>query len=91
MLSITRHQSGKCSDQHMEDAVTGGRPDATEWRHSRACNGGARVEVASMGQLIGVRDSEDPGSILTVSAGSWRDFVAGVKNGEFGNDLLPQP
>jgi len=38
-----------------------------------------------------VRDSECPENVIIFSASSWRDFVAGVENGEFGYDLLTEP
>ena len=85
MLNITPQQSGKCSDQHMEDAVTGGPADATEWRHSRACNGGACVEVArNLPGIVAVRDSKNPnGGALTFSPAAWDEFLAGVREDEF--------
>jgi hypothetical protein len=37
-----------------------------------------------MGELIAVRDSGTPdGDVLTFSAGTWQDFIARVKAGEF--------
>ena len=70
--------------------MTGGRSDG-EWRHSSSCQGGACVEVASLDGRIAVRDSECPENVIIFSASSWRDFVAGVENGEFGYDLLTEP
>jgi len=71
--------------------VTGGRSDGIEWRHSSSCNGGTCVEVASLDGRIGVRDSESPANVITFSASSWRDFLAGVENGEFGYEFLTEP
>jgi hypothetical protein len=71
--------------------VTGGQQGAGAWKHSSSCQDGGCVEVASIGKRVGVRDSESPGDILTLSAGNWREFVAGVKSGEFGNERLTEP
>lgn len=78
-------------DQHLEDAVTGGRPDAAKWRRSRSCNGGSCVEAAPAGERIAVRDSGNPGRIIMFSASSWREFIARIKNGEFGNGRQTEP
>ena len=50
-----------------------------------ACEGGSTcVEVASLVNLILVRDSKDSdGPVLAFSQLEWRDFIAGVKRGEF--------
>jgi hypothetical protein len=69
----------------LEDAVTGGRPGAIEWRHGNSCNGGACVEVAPLEDMIAVRDRANAdGAILTFSGSSWRDFVADVKADKLG-------
>lgn len=55
------------------------------WRKSTRSgnNGGACVEVATAGKLVGVRDSKDQtGPILAVSRDSWSAFLAGVKAGD---------
>ena len=48
-------------------------------------NGGECVEVAvNLPGLVAVRDSKDrDGKTLTFSPGDWRDFLAGVRDGEF--------
>jgi len=71
--------------------VTGGKPDETAWQRSSSCQGGACVEVTSQGDRIAIRDSRNPSLILTFSATNWRDFVVGVKDGEFGCDRLTKP
>jgi hypothetical protein len=50
-----------------------------------ACEGGSTcVEVASFVNLFLVRDSKDSdGPVLAFSRVEWREFVAGVKRGEF--------
>ena len=61
----------------------------TGWRKSTRSAGGANcVEFAATHDAIGLRDSKDPdGAVLAFPADVWRDFVAGVRNGEF--DLPP--
>jgi Domain of unknown function (DUF397) len=59
----------------------------TLWRKSSHSdnNGGACVEVADLGEMVAVRDSKDPaGPVLVVSRKRWIEFVAAVKNGNFG-------
>jgi len=48
-------------------------------------NGGDCVEVAvNLPDVVAVRDSKDrDGGTLTFTPGDWRDFVAGVRDGEF--------
>lgn len=59
---------------------------SAEWRKSgRSSNqGGNCVEVAVVGDLIGLRDSKNPaGGVLVFARDRWRDFLAGIRNGEF--------
>jgi len=73
-------------DQYLEVTVTGGRSGATQWWRSSTCNGGACVEVSSLGLAVAVRDSADPdGIILTFPSSSWREFIASVKAGTHGS------
>ena len=55
------------------------------FRTSSFCTSGGCVEVAVLGGgQIAVRDSKDPSRPAHIySSAEWRDFVAGVKNGEF--------
>jgi len=71
--------------------VTGGGSGVIEWLRSSSCNGGACVEVAHIGELIAVRDSVKPDCIVAFSAIGWRDFIADVKNSEFGTDPSAEP
>jgi hypothetical protein len=59
------------------------------WRRSlRSQNNGACVEVARVGDVIGVRDSKDPdGPILAYTLAEFSAFLDGAAKGEF-NDLL---
>ncbi|WP_309238801.1 DUF397 domain-containing protein [Actinoplanes aureus] len=54
------------------------------WRTSSFCSSSACVEVAFTGEAVVVRDSKDPQRrCLVYSSVEWRDFVAGVKSGDF--------
>jgi hypothetical protein len=55
------------------------------FRTSSFCSSGGCVEVALLpAGGVAVRDSKDSSpSVQLYSAAEWRDFVAGVKNGEF--------
>jgi Domain of unknown function (DUF397) len=65
--------------------VSGTEFDNLKFQASSFCTSGGCVEVARLpdGQVV-VRDGKDgakPAHIF--SADEWRDFVTGVKNGEF--------
>ncbi|MDT3396631.1 DUF397 domain-containing protein [Streptomyces sp. B1866] len=54
------------------------------WRKSSFSVGeGQCVEVAAGRDLIRVRESDDPGVVLTTVPRVWRTFVRGVKAGGF--------
>jgi hypothetical protein len=55
------------------------------WRKSvRSQSNGACVEVARVGDVIGVRDSKDPtGPILTFTPAEFAAFLDGAAKGEF--------
>jgi hypothetical protein len=54
------------------------------WRRARRCEGGACVEIGNLGKLIVVRSSADPdGTSISLERDEWREFVAGVKDGDF--------
>ncbi len=58
--------------------------DEPTWRTARRCDGGACVEIRTLGKSVLVRSSGDAdGVYVTLSRGEWREFVAGVKDGEF--------
>lgn len=61
---------------------------AAAWRKStRSQANGACVEVAHVGDVVGVRDSKAPeGCVLRFTRAEWSAFVAGVKDGEFDID-----
>ena len=57
------------------------------WRKSSwsgPTGGGDCVEVADLGEAVGVRDSKNPaGPVLVFTPSEWAAFVAGAKGGEF--------
>lgn len=57
------------------------------FRRSSRCNeGGGCVGVAAGNDAVYVRDlKESAGPVLTVSPTAWRQFVDGLKAGEFDN------
>jgi predicted secreted Zn-dependent protease len=58
------------------------------WRTALSCNGGTCVKVAVIGQMILIGDSKAPnGPVLSYTSAEWREFVLGVKNGDF-DDLV---
>jgi hypothetical protein len=56
----------------------------TVWRKSSRSSSGNCVEVASLAGVIVVRDSKDTaGPVLTFGPEGWRQFLAGIRDGEF--------
>jgi hypothetical protein len=59
-----------------------------DWRTSRSCSNGSCIEVATIDNLVGIRDSKNPdGEVLLYTVNEWKDFLAGAKNGDF-DDLV---
>jgi hypothetical protein len=56
---------------------------ARAWRTSTRCEAGACVEVATDGPLVGLRNSTLPEVALDIDTAAWRQFIAGVRAGEF--------
>ena len=58
------------------------------WRTALSCNGGACVQVAATenGLLLG-NTRQPSGPMLSYTPDEWREFVAGIKKGDF-DDLL---
>ena len=66
--------------------VAGTRWAQARWRKSSHSPDGSAncLEWTSMGDRVGVRDSNAPtGGLLVFGTLSWTDFIAGVKLGEF--------
>lgn len=54
------------------------------WRRSTRCDSGTCVEVAWMPTGMAMRDAKDPdGGSLEFGAHAWREFLTGVRTGEF--------
>lgn len=54
------------------------------WRRSSACESSSCVEVAHVGRVVLLRNSQQPdGPVVTFDRGEWAAFVAGVRRGEF--------
>jgi hypothetical protein len=55
-----------------------------DWRISRTCDGGACVGVARRGEVVLIGNMNDPdGPISEFTADEWRQFLAGIKLGDF--------
>lgn len=60
------------------------QPPRAAWRRSARCVSDHHcVEVADLGDLVGLRNSQRPELMLAFSRPVWRSFVAGVENGDF--------
>jgi hypothetical protein len=57
--------------------------NSVSWRKSTRCEAGACVEVATEGPQVGLRNSTKPEVSLALDATAWRQFIAGVRAGEF--------
>jgi predicted secreted Zn-dependent protease len=80
---MTRHTWRKSSySGHNGECV---EVAATAWRKSTfSGHNGDCVEVAQAPDLVAVRDSKDPsGPVLTFVAAEWREFLSGLRTGEF--------
>jgi len=57
------------------------------WRKARACANTECVEVAALADGVAVRGSRAPDLVLTFTQAEWREFLRGVKAGDF-DDIL---
>lgn len=54
------------------------------WRVSSTCDGGACIRVARHGDSVVFGDASQPdGPVYVYTMDEWRDFLAGVKLGDF--------
>ena len=60
------------------------------WRKSTVSDSGGCVEVARVGDVVGVRDTKaaGQGAVLQFTSHEWRAFLSGVAAGEFTMDAL---
>lgn len=56
---------------------------AAAWQRSTKCEQGACVEVAGLGENVGLRNSTLPEVTISFPVATWREFIAGVHAGEF--------
>jgi hypothetical protein len=61
------------SDRLTEDPV---------WRQG-LCEGGGCIEAAAVGEVVMMRSTVDPGSVLHMSREEWQKFLAEAKGGLF--------
>lgn len=58
--------------------------EGLDWRISRTCDGGACVGVARRGEVVLIGNTNDSnGPISEFTTDEWRQFLAGVKSGDF--------
>jgi hypothetical protein len=62
--------------------MTGGPAGELSWQRA-TCEGGACLEIATLNELVMVRTSMDPDTIVRVSRGEWRQFLISAKDGLF--------
>lgn len=54
------------------------------WRISRTCDSGACVGVARRGEAVLIANTNTPyGTVSEFTLDEWREFLAGVKLGDF--------
>ena len=59
-------------------------PGNLSWRVSRTCEGGACVMVARHGDSVVFGNTGQPdGPVYTYTRAEWKEFLAGVKLGDF--------
>jgi predicted secreted Zn-dependent protease len=55
-----------------------------DWHRSRACEGGACIMVARDGDSVVFGNTTDPdGATYSYTTTEWRQFIIGVKQGDF--------
>jgi len=67
--------------------MTGLNDSQVLWRKCIVCAGGECLEVAILGERVLLRSSRDPGLQLRLTHAEWREFVVGVRDGEFDADV----
>jgi hypothetical protein len=61
----------------------GARSPESAWRRSRYCQGGECAEIAKFGNVIALRSSTAPSSVVRYTAEEWQALVRAIKAGEF--------
>ncbi len=78
--------SSECSRfRQLLGVVVGGEAsEEPTWYTASRCDNGQCVEIGIIGEFVLLRSSVDPdGACLRMSRSEWRDFVAGLKDGNF--------
>jgi hypothetical protein len=58
--------------------------NSLDWRVASACEGGACIMVARHGDMVLLGNTDELGGpVLSYTKSEWRDFLAGVKLGDF--------
>lgn len=63
------------------------RNEQAVWRRPRACANSECAEVAALAGEVAMRSSQSPDVVLTFTKAEWREFLRGVKAGDF-DDVL---
>jgi hypothetical protein len=64
-------------------AAVGPNPERGCWQASSFSTTGDCVEIAELGDMVGVRDSKDPdGPVIELTRSEWRTFIEAVKRGD---------
>jgi predicted secreted Zn-dependent protease len=64
--------------------INGASADDLTWRVSRTCDAGACIKVARKGESVLIGNTNKPeGPFGEFTADEWRQFLAGVKLGDF--------
>jgi hypothetical protein len=53
------------------------------WRRSRYCQGGECAEIAKLDDMIALRSSTAPNSVVRYTTEEWQTLVQAIKVGEF--------
>lgn len=66
------------------EVMSGKSADEPTWHDWLRCDGGQCVQIGTLGGSILIRSSTDQdGTYITLNRDEWREFVAGVKDGDF--------
>jgi len=67
----------------MDDGHTSAQ-GGLDWRVSRSCESGACIMVARQGESVVFGNTTHPeGPTYTYTRAEWKEFLAGVKHGDF--------
>ena len=58
-------------------------PENLVWERSSFCANGTCAEIASDGEFVYLRNSREPGNVITLDLDEWAALRSGIRNGEF--------